>query len=992
MSSKSKDNLSEADLAYKDELDALVNDLLNTDLCDPVSVHILSNLVNHATSDAGNISSLPKALQFLIEHKVALDEFYKRYSSKNGEDCYSLILLLELVSFLEAINISDEKKNSDADDTIPLLLSSFKLLLYKLEANVIADRMLSLPLTDDIKSKLTSRKISDWGNEYLISLSAQLVSFYSLSSIRNEYSKISSFTLIETTEVSCKSLIKEQNITMIIVESLKAIEALTTYWLQNGFEFDAIDLLLEVDRIESIYNKCSNDYDLVTRVSTYLSSIASYAATPLESQRILTVTYDLLLNNDRSAEALRIALKLNDFNKVHSLILSCKNSNVRKQLAFICAGNGIHLNYTMDDLKNIDSSLTEADLEELNNLSSGEHLSGFFLNLCQELDVLDPKHPSEVFKGYPTKSNLGVTTQLGQTISGVSIDSAKENLAHSFVNGFVNCGFGTDLLLKEDGSNWIFKHQEAGLLCAAASVGLLNLWNIDEGLSQIDKYQYSSDSNIKAGAFAAFGLASCGVVSESDPVAGLLMDQIDNQNPTEKLGAILGLGFGYAGSCRENILEILIPCIIDESPSNTLECSVFSAISLGLIFVGTGNQEAAEAIIQTLIEKELGSPQSLDSPLSTMYACALGLLQIGRMEACEPLIEALSALQHPFGKFAITTVESFAFAGSGDVLRIQKLLKCCVGHDAPTTTVTTEASDGDVDMEGNSEPKKETTKVGFAFGSGDESTSGSAESSIAILGISLISLSEQVGSAMIARLVEHPLQCGSPYERRAVPLALALVNVSNPNPQVIGMLSKLTHDTDKDVCLHAILALGIVGAGTNNSRINVLLQNIARCNSRDMTLMFVLRLAVGLLFMGKGTTTLTPLRSEGFLLNKVALGGLLVVLMASLNLRNTIVDKMPYVLLYVALAIKPRWLITLTPDLELLQIPVRVGNIVETIGTAGKQRKISGFQTHKTPVLVGVAERAELANEEYISCTPFLEGIVIVEKNLNANIDATYYG
>ncbi len=42
------------------------------------------------------------------------------------------------------------------------------------------------------------------------------------------------------------------------------------------------------------------------------------------------------------------------------------------------------------------------------------------------------------------------------------MDSARQNLASSFVNGFVNAGFGQDKLLMEDGNKWIYKNKEHG--------------------------------------------------------------------------------------------------------------------------------------------------------------------------------------------------------------------------------------------------------------------------------------------------------------------------------------------------------------------------------------------------------------------------------------------------------------------------------------------------------------------------------------------------
>lgn len=59
---------------------------------------------------------------------------------------------------------------------------------------------------------------------------------------------------------------------------------------------------------------------------------------------------------------------------------------------------------------------------------------------------------------------------------------------------------------------------------------------------------------------------------------------------------------------------------------------------------------------------------------------------------------------------------------------------------------------------------------------------------------------------------------GEPAVRRAVPLAIALCSISNPQLSVIDVLNKYSHDSDNDVAYNAIFAMGLVGAGTNNAR------------------------------------------------------------------------------------------------------------------------------------------------------------------------------
>lgn len=63
------------------------------------------------------------------------------------------------------------------------------------------------------------------------------------------------------------------------------------------------------------------------------------------------------------------------------------------------------------------------------------------------------------------------------------------------------------------------------------------------------------------------------------------------------------------------------------------------------------------------------------------------------------------------------------------------------------------------------------------------------------------------------------------------------------------------------------------------------------------------------------------------------------------------------------------------------QTLVRVGQAIDVVGKAGNPKNITGFQTHTTPVLLAVGDRAELATDEYIALSPILEGCVILRQN-----------
>src|SRR5271170_5551770 len=121
---------------------------------------------------------------------------------------------------------------------------------------------------------------------------------------------------------------------------------------------------------------------------------------------------------------------------------------------------------------------------------------------------------------------------------------------------------------------------------------------------------------------------------------------------------------------------------------------------------------------------------------------------------------------------------------------------------------------------------------------------------------------------------------GEPTVRRSVPLALALLSASNPQVGLIDTLSKYSHDSDIGVAMNAILAMGFIGAGTNNARLAQMLRQLAVFYYRDPDAVFVVRVAQGLLHMGKGTIGINPFYSDRNIMSKNAIAGLLATLLA----------------------------------------------------------------------------------------------------------------
>ena len=88
-------------------------------------------------------------------------------------------------------------------------------------------------------------------------------------------------------------------------------------------------------------------------------------------------------------------------------------------------------------------------------------------------------------------------------------------------------------------------------------------------------------------------------------------------------------------------------------------------------------------------------------------------------------------------------------------------------------------------------------------------------------------MGEKVGIEMAIRSMNHLMQYGDKPIKLTVPLAIALLYISNPLLNIMDLLNKLSYDTDNDVAINSLFALGLVGAGTNMTRLADILRRMA---------------------------------------------------------------------------------------------------------------------------------------------------------------------
>jgi 26S proteasome regulatory subunit N1 len=749
-----------------------------------------------------------------------------------------------------------------------------------------------------LKFKLagTQVNISSWGHEYVRSLAGEI-----------------------SEEFNQRTLDSGADEDADVEDLMALVDDIVPFQMSHNAEAEAVDLLIEVRQLNKLMESPVVDERNHARVCLYLLRSADFMVDPDDLETLYDVAYNLYKNQKKYTDALRVAIKVDNSDLIDELFSDEVDAPAleKKQMALLL---GRHRSRHV---------LQDDDLDQLVGNCS---LSERFLGLAKEMDAIAPKVPEDIYKTAAAAGN-----KIGRS-NTAAVDSAKANLASTFVNAFVNSAYCKDkLIIEAENTNWLFKNKDSGKMSAAASLGMLMMWNVDEGLNQIDKFFHNKDDHIRAGACLGVGIVTSGVRNEAEPAMALLCDYITDEgcSSTVRTASVCGLGLAYAGTQNEDVKELLVPPCCN---TGDITESSMAALSLGLVYVGSCNEDVATDILSRLME---ATNEELDNTASRFLSLGLGLLFLGKGDKVDAILEAVKTIEHKRGRHAEATLETCAYTGTGNVLKVQQMLRMCTEH-----------------LQEDAEHQ-----------------------AVAVLGIALITVGEEIGTEMTLRSFEHLLHYGELPVRRVVPLALALLYVSNPEYSIIDQLSRLSHDQDPEIAQSAIFGLGLVCAGTNNARVAGLLRQLSEFYAKEANHLFVVRIAQGLNAMGKGLIGLSFFHSDRLLLSSSGLAGILVVLHAMMDIKGTILDKFHYILFYLCISMNSRCLAAVDEDLNPVTASVRVGQAVETVGQAGRPKTISGFQTHTTPVLLGHKDRAELAGVEYVSVSSsVMEGFVIVQK------------
>lgn len=239
-----------------------------------------------------SMTSVPKPLKFLGEHYSGMKSFLSDKLNK-GDEVYGM--LADVLSVLAMTSAES---------------GSMETLRYKLASGV--------------------PDVASWGHEYTRHLAGEIGEEFAKKMSEGDGADVS--------------------------DLMSLVESIIPWNMAHNAEPEAVDLALEVDRLDLVEK--SVDKDNCNRTCLYLLSCASYLPEP-DDQKVLMCAYQSYMKVSMSTDAIQVALRMGDMGLVAKVMGSAGNASEKKQLAYILSDARVWI-----DLNEGDAMLTDDSLRE----------------------------------------------------------------------------------------------------------------------------------------------------------------------------------------------------------------------------------------------------------------------------------------------------------------------------------------------------------------------------------------------------------------------------------------------------------------------------------------------------------------------------------------------------------------------------------------------------------------------------------------------------
>ncbi|KAI7845077.1 hypothetical protein COHA_001442 [Chlorella ohadii] len=448
--------------------------------------------------------------------------------------------------------------------------------------------------------------------------------------------------------------------------------------------------------------------------------------------------------------------------------------------------------------------------------------SPFSKRLALFKTILNGDVPIELERQFLARHNAA-DLQILKNIRGTV--EPRNSVCHSatvFSNSLMHCGTTVDTFLR-DNLEWLKKATNWAKFSATAGLGVIHRGNVGKSRTIMAPYLPSAPGGSTPSAYSEGGaLYALGLIhtNHGHDVRQFLLDSLRaTQHEVIQHGACLGLGVAGLGTCDEEAFEDVKNVLyMDNAVAGEA-----AGLALGLLYAGSGTDKAAELLAY--------AHETQHEKIIRGVAVGLALVQYGREEAAEPMVEQMTRELDPILRYGGMFVLGLAYCGTSNNAAIQKLLHFAV-------------SDVSNDVR---------------------------RAAVLNLGFVLASTPEQC-----PRIVSLLAESYNPHVRYGAAMAVGLACAGTGMREAVALLEPLVKDSVDFVQQGALIALALVLVEQPESRAKPLREHINRLYgnkaSEVMTRMGAI-MAAGILDAG-GRNATVGLRSRSGHFRRTAVLGL----------------------------------------------------------------------------------------------------------------------
>ncbi|PNW70631.1 hypothetical protein CHLRE_17g727950v5 [Chlamydomonas reinhardtii] len=432
--------------------------------------------------------------------------------------------------------------------------------------------------------------------------------------------------------------------------------------------------------------------------------------------------------------------------------------------------------------------------------------------LARLRDILSGKTPIALYLDFLYRHNKA-DLQVLKNIKG-SVD-ARVSVTHSATiaaNALMHAGTTVDTFLRSN-LDWLAKATNWAKFSATASLGVIHRGHLAQGRALMAPYLpragaaagggAGGSAYSEGGALYALGLIYANHGGDIRPF--LLESLRGTSNETTQHGACLGLGLAALGTDDEEALEDVKNVLYSDSAV----AGEAAGIALGLLCCGSGGERVAGEALAYAHDTQ-------HEKIIRGVALGLALMQYGREEAAEALIEQMTRDADPIIRYGGMYAIGMAYRGTDNNGAVQKLLSFAVSDVADDVRRAAVLCLGFVLMNVPQQCPRIVALLAESFN--PHVRYGAA------MAVGLACAGTGLKEAL--NLLEPMLTDPVDYVRQGALIAMALVLIAQPESRVAPFRKRLdkfiTEKHEEVMCkMGAIIAAGILDGGGRNATVGL---------------------------------------------------------------------------------------------------------------------------------------------------------------------------